>query len=327
MMMADLLLALAHCNLVAGVAILAVLALRSPLRRWFGPGPAYTAWLVVPLAAAGSLMPVDLSPDPAGVAATTDDRMFAWLSAGDHAAALGLIWLGGGMVSLAVMALRHWRFCAAVKEGGAGPAVVGVFQPRFVTPKNFAERFTFEERRLIRAHELAHVDRLDARYNALAALATCVCWFNPLLHLGMAALRLDQELACDATVLGRLPGARRRYAETLLRSHQTAATPVLGCQWRSSTIRALEVRVGMLMARAPSDVRRDTGAAIVLAACIAMFAVAWTTQPPSRAAARAAAMLTDLTSSNQPDVTLQVRVYRILEKPAVKPHQARRHGV
>ena len=53
-MTAELIVALARANLAAGVAILAVLALRAPLRRRLGARRAYALWLIVPTAAAGA---------------------------------------------------------------------------------------------------------------------------------------------------------------------------------------------------------------------------------------------------------------------------------
>ncbi|HUZ12591.1 MAG TPA: M56 family metallopeptidase [Caulobacteraceae bacterium] len=232
-MAADFILALARTNIAAGAAVVAVFALRAPLRRCFGAHLAYVAWLIVPLAAAGALMPASLAPRAAGPVEMTNDRLRAWLAAGGHADWLTILWLAGFLAAAALAAWRQRRFLAVVRRGAAGPAAVGVLHPRLVTPADFAERFTDEERRLVRAHERAHMDRLDARCNAAAALATWGCWFNPLLRLGVRAMRLDQELACDATVLDRLPAARRLYAETLLRSQPATAAPILGCQWRS----------------------------------------------------------------------------------------------
>ena len=311
-MTADLLLALARCNLAAGAAILAVLALRAPLRRWLGAGRAYAAWLIVPLAAAGSLMPAELASGAAGPIEASNDHAQAWLSAGDHAGALTLVWLCGALVAIAVAAWRHGRFCAAVRAGRAGPAAVGVIQPRLVMPADFAQRFSDDERRLVRAHELAHIERLDARYNTAAALATWVCWFNPLLHLGVRAMRLDQELACDATVVGRLPAARRLYAETLLRTHPAAVTPVLGCQW-SSRAHPLEARIRMLAARMPSQARRDLGLALLAAAWASAFGTAWAMQPPARAIEGPTVILVELAPPDETDAALDAAVYREVE--------------
>ncbi|HXQ14033.1 MAG TPA: M56 family metallopeptidase [Caulobacteraceae bacterium] len=309
-MSAELLLALARCNIAAGAAILAVLSLRQPLRRWFGAERAYAAWLIVPLAALGSVMPAQLAAGAAGPLEATNNHLLAWIAAGGHGRALVLLWLGGALGGIAVAAWRHRRFAAAIRTGRAGPAAVGVIQPRLVTPADFAQRFSDDERRLVRAHELAHIDRLDARYNAAAALATWVCWFNPLLHLGVRAMRLDQELACDATVLGRLPAARRLYAETLLRTHPAAA-PALGCQWRSAA-HPLEARIGMLASPLPSQARRDLGLAILIAGSAAAFGTAWAMQPPAREPPMV--ILVDLMAPSQADATLAVAVYQVVDE-------------
>jgi beta-lactamase regulating signal transducer with metallopeptidase domain len=310
-MTADLLLALARCNVAAGAAILAVLALREPLRRWFGAHHAYAAWLIVPLAAAGSLMPARLASGSAGA---VEDHVLGWLAGGGHAEALMLFWLGGALAGMAIAVWRQMRFAAAVRAGRAGPAAVGVIQPRLVTPADFAERFTNEERRLVRAHELAHMDRLDARYNAVAALATWVCWFNPLLHLAVRAMRQDQELACDATVLERLPGARRLYAETLLRTHQATVPPLLGCQWNSPAAHPLVARIRMLVRTPPSHARRDLGMAILLACWATAFGAAWAMQPPARPAGerQPAVILVDLAPPDAAEAQLGDAVFRSL---------------
>jgi beta-lactamase regulating signal transducer with metallopeptidase domain len=321
-MSAELLLALARCNIAAGAAVLAVLALRRPLRRWFGAERAYAAWLAVPLAAFGSLMPAQLAAGAAGPVEATNNQVLAWLAGGGHGRALIVLWLGGALGGIAIAAWRHRRFAAAIRSGRAGPAAVGVIQPRLVTPADFAQRFSDDERRLVRAHEMAHIERLDARYNAAAALATWVCWFNPLLHLGVRAMRLDQELACDATVLRRQPAARRLYAETLLRTHPAAA-PVLGCQWRSPA-HPLEARIGMLTAVPPSQARRDLGLAILVAASVGAFGTAWAMQPPAREAPTV--ILVDLMAPNQADATLAVAVYRVVDESREPTAEARASG-
>jgi beta-lactamase regulating signal transducer with metallopeptidase domain len=313
-MTADLLAALARSNIAAGVAVLVMLALREPLRRWLGAERAYAAWLIVPMAAAGSLMPPAVTSGPAEPLEATNNHALAWLAVGGHARAVVLLWLAGVLAAAVIAGWRHWRFAAAIKAGRAGPAAVGVLQPRLVMPADFGLRFSDDERRLVRAHELAHIERLDARYNAAAALATWLCWFNPLLHLGVRAMRLDQELACDATVLGRLPASRRLYAETLLRT-QPAVAPALGCQWRSRG-HPLEVRIRALTAQRPTQSRLDLGLAILIVAMPAVFATAWATQPPARAAAEGpTVILVELTPPSEANAALDVAVYRAVEGP------------
>ncbi len=125
------------------------------------------------------------------------------------------------LIAIALMALHlirlQLRFHAAVRLGEAGPAVLGFLRPRIVTPDGFQDHFTPQEQAAILAHERVHLARQDARINALAALLWCLCWFNPLIHLGARWLRIDQELACDASaVAGSI--SRRDYAQALLKS-------------------------------------------------------------------------------------------------------------
>ena len=55
--MSDVALRFLFANLVAAIAILVVIALRRPVRAAFGARLAYSLWLLVPLAALGSLLP------------------------------------------------------------------------------------------------------------------------------------------------------------------------------------------------------------------------------------------------------------------------------
>src|SRR5690606_27588265 len=99
----------------------------------------------------------------------------------------------------------------------AGPVVIGVLKPRIVVPADFARRFTVEERALVLAHERGHLARRDPMINAIAVLVRSLGWFNPLVHVAAAALRIDQELACDARVLAK-DRAPRCYAGAMLKS-------------------------------------------------------------------------------------------------------------
>ena len=133
-----------------------------------------------------------------------------------------------------------------------GPAVVGVIAPRIVTPQDFAQRYSLQEQAQVLAHEQAHIARQDSRLNALSAAAQCLCWFNPLVHLGAHLMRMDQELACDAQVLAHRFGQRRRYAETLLKTQLGAIAAPLGCHWLAGhAAHPLEQRIQALRQPAP----------------------------------------------------------------------------
>jgi beta-lactamase regulating signal transducer with metallopeptidase domain len=278
-MAAEVLLALVRANIAAGVAILLVLTLRAPMRRLFGAERAYRLWLMAPAAITGALFNVSK-----GVAASSGEGLGVsarlWLARGDHHAVVLIVWLLGVAASLILAAWSQGRFLAAAKAGRAGPAAVGVFHARLVLPSDFTARFNPDERRLVIAHERAHIERLDSRANALAVLLQSLGWFNPLLHLAAGAMRLDQELACDATVTARLPRERRAYAEALLKTQQTASGPLLGCRWGERGAHPLEIRIAMLGRQPPTRVRQRLGLATVVLLGLTVLAVAHAVQPP-----------------------------------------------
>jgi beta-lactamase regulating signal transducer with metallopeptidase domain len=278
-MSADLILALLRCNLAAAAGVLVVLAARGPARAWFGAHVGYALWLLVPFAASAALLPGPVRAVAPDVSPPGRD----WVSAGAHAPELLAVWALGAVASAALGFWSQLRFAAAERAGLAGPAVVGVVQPRIVAPRGFRERFSAEERWLIRSHELAHIERGDLGWNALATLATWACWFNPLAHVARQAMRFDQELACDATVLAGRPDQRRAYAEALLRALPASPTAPFANNWRSGPF---EARIRTLLADRPTASRQDAGVAALIALGVATFAVCWAAQPP--AAARAA---------------------------------------
>jgi bla regulator protein blaR1 len=261
---------------MASVAAGLVLLLRAPARRWFGAHMAYRLWAAVPLAAGGALMPVDFGAGSSGPLAAAAGTLHAWLAAEGHGRALALVWLAGMIGSATLALIRQWCFLRAERRGRAGPGAIGVITPRLVTPADFACRYTPAERRLIRAHERAHIDRLDGRALVAAALAQWLFWFNPLAHLALRAFRLDQELACDATVMERLPGERRRYAEALLHAEPSRAVPMVAA-WRTEG--SLDTRIAMLSRPSPSVDRVELGLQFLLALWLAAFLVAWVNEP------------------------------------------------
>ena len=313
---ADLLLALARANVAGGASILLVLALRSPARRAFGAHVAYGLWLMVPAAAAGALTPSAIgSPGWAPALAAAGDAGRAWLAGGGHAGAFAALWLAGFAANAALALWRQSRFAAAARAGRAGPAVAGILRPRLVIPADFAQRFSDAERRLIRAHELAHIDRQDGRVAALAQGAVWFCWFNPLAHAALTAFRADQELACDATVMARLPNARRAYAATMLRAEPLTRDLVFGSAWLSAT-HPLATRLAALARRAPDEMRRDLGVGAVSALAILSFAIAWAARPPPALPTAAPAETVILMELSPPDPQEAAWVYR--SQPAVR---------
>jgi beta-lactamase regulating signal transducer with metallopeptidase domain len=262
--------ALIRANLVAGLAILAVLAARIPARRRFGPELAYSLWTAPPLAVAATLTPLKAAASGVGPS-------IAHLAPAALAPGLVAAWLLGGLAAAALMWRAQAAFLRSARSGRAGPAVVGVINPRLVMPPDDG-RYSPAERDLVRAHEREHILRKDPRAGALIAAAQCVAWFNPLAHLAAHLARLDQELACDAAVLRRRPEARALYARTLLKTQLAGAALPLGCYWPARSRHPLEVRVELLRRR-PDD-RNLEGAMLVATGVVAAAILAWAVEPP-----------------------------------------------
>ncbi len=283
----DLLTAFIHLNLVAAGAILVVLAIRSLVRRHFGPAIAYRLWLSVPIAAGAALFPAAAATRivPPGDGPHFDPLYLA--SQGLMNAPSGpliALWLLGAALAAVLIALCQLRFLDMARRGLAGPAVAGFFAPRIVMPADAVELYSAEERALIRAHERTHIDRGDPRTNGFIALAQCLCWCNPMVHLAAREARIDQELACDAMVLAHRPGQKRRYAETLLKTQLGAVAAPLGCHWLAgSAPHPLEQRIAALRRPAPDFQRQDVGAFLMAGVIVVAAYGAWKAQPPATA--------------------------------------------
>lgn len=264
--------AVIRANLNGSLVLLLVLAARLPARRWLGPQAAYGLWAAPPLAVVASLLPPVRAADPGAAASQGLEDL---LEAAGAAPAVTAGWFVGVLVVAGVMWRAQAAFLRAAKAGRAGPAVVGVITPRIVMPADVAD-YTPAERALIRAHEREHVTRGDPRAGAVAAVLQCLGWFNPLVHLGAHLMRLDQELACDAATLRRIPHERRRYAETLLKT-QLARTPLpFGCYWTPRAPHPLEVRIAQLKTAGREHPFSAYGPMITGACALSIACAIWT---------------------------------------------------
>lgn len=212
----------------------------------------------------------------------------------DHAALLLLLWGAGALAAGGLLLHRQRRFVAALgalhpetrAEGrvfraerpDVGPVLIGALRPRIVLPGDFARRFTPEEQAVVVAHERAHLTGGDAQINLLIASVRALFWFHPLLPVAARLLRVDQELACDETVVARLPAARRLYAETMLKAQLSPMAAPLACQWpgEGAALRQRIARIGRPLSRR----RRTVGALLASGLILGGGAAAWAAQPP-----------------------------------------------
>jgi beta-lactamase regulating signal transducer with metallopeptidase domain len=95
----------------------------------------------------------------------------------------------------------------------ATAATVGWTRPVILLPRGWRE-WTEDQRRAVLAHELAHVARGDYLACVLAQLSLAIHFYHPLVHWLAARLRLEQELAADATA-AMLSGGRKSYLQSL----------------------------------------------------------------------------------------------------------------
>ena len=81
------------------------------------------------------------------------------------------------------------------------PALWGICRPTITIPEGLSERLTISELESALLHELAHAKRFDNLTAIFVHTLVCVFWFHPLLWLVERRLVVEQERACDETVI------------------------------------------------------------------------------------------------------------------------------
>ena len=81
------------------------------------------------------------------------------------------------------------------------PMSCGILRPTILLPETYAS-WTDAETRMVLAHELAHVRRLDSAFIWLTEICRALFWPNPLVWIAVRQTRLADERAADDAVLG-----------------------------------------------------------------------------------------------------------------------------
>lgn len=183
-------------------------------------------------------------PAPTAGAAAADHTRFAWSIAdlglgGWAVGALGYLALVAGRAGRIQRDLRRYRtepdleleceFVKLVQRSGlrsrprlcliAGigqPFVWGLLRGCIYLPARFSSQGTVEQRRLVLAHELAHVVRWDALVNALQILVQALFWFHPLVWWLNRTLRHEREKCCDEMAIALLRVDSRTYGSAIV---------------------------------------------------------------------------------------------------------------
>lgn len=101
------------------------------------------------------------------------------------------------------------RVRVVTTDAVATPSLHGWLRPALLLPTDFLHSFSREQLRYVVLHELAHLRRSDVLVNWMATAAQVLHWFNPLVHLAIAKMAEECELACDAVALKALRADER----------------------------------------------------------------------------------------------------------------------
>ncbi|HEV8002170.1 MAG TPA: M56 family metallopeptidase [Planctomycetaceae bacterium] len=173
------------------------------------------------------------------------------------------------------------RRLPALRHGPSvsGPMLAGIWSPCIMLPASFLDSFGASERRLILAHELAHLKRRDLTWNWLASIVGWVFFFHPLVWLLKRQWSQEQELACDEMVIQRGEAAVADYARTILRiaaapRPENTSTALVAAHVVGS-YRNLERRIRALGHVRPESRRHLAVAAVLLANVGVLVVVPW----------------------------------------------------
>jgi beta-lactamase regulating signal transducer with metallopeptidase domain len=97
------------------------------------------------------------------------------------------------------------------------PAMFGYLRPRLLLPQGVLEKLTKAELTFIFMHELGHLKRHDIGISWIITFLQVFHWFNPFVWLAFYQMRIDQESACDASVLSKIRHNQSKdYADTII---------------------------------------------------------------------------------------------------------------
>jgi beta-lactamase regulating signal transducer with metallopeptidase domain len=106
------------------------------------------------------------------------------------------------------------------------PAVIGWFRPIVFLPASALTGLSEEQLQLVIAHELAHIQRLDAFVNVFQVCVETLLFYHPAVWWLNRRIRRDREHCCDETAVA-LCGNAVEYARALTLMEEWRSAPVL----------------------------------------------------------------------------------------------------
>jgi TonB family protein len=187
-------------------------------------------------------------------------------------------------------------------------ATWGFIRPQVLLPADAVD-WTNERRRLVLAHELAHIRRADWLVQIVADAFRTLLWFNPVLWIAADRLRRESEQACDDEVLrmGVEPGTYASHLLDLAR-HRRATTSVWAATLSMARSSTLEWRIAAML---NVHLNRTIPSRVQIAAAFAALAIVAVPASTLRLSAQdVPAPLTgavyDVTGAVLPDVAITV---------------------
>src|SRR5215831_14842716 len=106
------------------------------------------------------------------------------------------------------------------------PAVIGWFRPIVLLPVSVLTGLSDEQLRMVIAHELAHIQRLDAFVNVFQVCAETLLFYHPAVWWLNKRIRAERELCCDEIAVT-VCGDAVEYARALTMMEEWRSAPAL----------------------------------------------------------------------------------------------------
>lgn len=177
-----------------------------------------------------------------------------------------------------LLGLRH-RYTVRAAAAVRVPQACGLFRRVVLVPAGFDE-WSPRRRRLVLAHELAHLRRADPFWLWISRLAEAAYWWNPLIRPACRCLRLASEQACDeaAVAIAASDGLKPAdYAAELLAVARSLldASPPFSIAAAMTRGAVLDSRIRAILDRGPSHrAHAAIGVCAVVLACAGLLPLA-----------------------------------------------------
>ena len=106
------------------------------------------------------------------------------------------------------------------------PMAIGLLKTYIILPSQTVKSLPATDIQYILLHELNHYKNKDILINYGMCFLQILYWFNPLVHLAFKEVRIDREIACDASVLKMVDKSNYgNYGRTIINFIEKMSSP------------------------------------------------------------------------------------------------------